>query len=114
MRPKSPLGSDTSRFIIFQVRFPSLQLYSRSKRIAQQISHSNHRFTTPQKCHVIVAFIIAQGLIHLSTRRSLVMHQFNSIITEQFLTRQITEKPIRNDQLKFGGEDRVNFHVEYN
>ena len=25
-----PLGSDTSRFIIFQVRFPSLQLYSRS------------------------------------------------------------------------------------
>ena len=28
--------------------------------------------------------------------------------------RQITEKPIRNDQLKFGGEDRVDFHVEYN
>ena len=24
MRPTSPLGSDTSRFIIFQVRFPSL------------------------------------------------------------------------------------------
>ena len=28
MRPTGPLGSDTSRFIIFQVRFPSLQLYS--------------------------------------------------------------------------------------
>ena len=28
MRPTSQLGSDTSRFIIFQVRFPSLQPYS--------------------------------------------------------------------------------------
>ena len=35
---------------------------------------------------MIVAFIIAQRLIHLSTRRSLVTNQFNSIITEQFLT----------------------------
>lgn len=46
MRPTSPLDSDTSRFNIFHVRFSSLQLYSRPKRIAQQICHSNHRFFT--------------------------------------------------------------------
>ena len=32
-------------------------------------------------------FTIAQRLLDLSTRRSLVTNQFNSIITEQFLTR---------------------------
>ena len=47
--------------------------------------------------NMIVAFIIAQRLIHLSTRRSLVTNQFNSIITEQFLT---SESYIENMPLK--------------
>ena len=43
MRPTSPLGSDTSRFITFQVRFSSLQLYSRSNHMhCSQISHFSH------------------------------------------------------------------------
>ena len=62
MLPTSSLGSDISLFIIFHVRFSSLQLYSRT----------NHRFFhPPQKCHTIVAFVT---------------NQFNSIIAEQFLT----------------------------
>ena len=70
----SPLGSDTSRFIILQVRFPSLQLYSRSKRTVLFNRYLTRitDFTHPKKCHTIVAFTIAQRLIDLSTRRSIV------------------------------------------
>ena len=70
----SPLVSDTSRFIILQVRFPSLQLYSRSKRtvLFNRYLTPITDFTHPKKCHTIVAFTIAQRLIDLSTRRSIV------------------------------------------
>ena len=51
----SPLGSDTSRFVILQVRFPSLQLYSRSKRTVLFNTYLTRitDFTHPKKCHTI-------------------------------------------------------------
>ena len=82
----SPLGSDTSRFITFHVRFSSLQLYSRSNHTAHRSLTSLTDFSHFKKCHMIVVFAIAQRLIHLSTRRSLITNQLNSIIAEQFLT----------------------------
>ena len=53
----------------FQVKFPSLQMYSRSNVLLNRyLTRITYFLHTLKKCHTIVVFTIAQRLIDLSLR----------------------------------------------